>query len=116
MIRRFPGPGRTRGNTAVHDGFVFTVANAKEKVRSLYEQTRQSLALIDAHLAQAGSDKSHILQAMVYITDMSQKPEMNRAWDEWVDRNNPPVRACIGVALEGDDLVEIVVVAAVREA
>ena len=43
---------------------------------------------------------------------MTQKPEMNRAWDEWVDRNNPPMRACLGVTLEGQDLVEIVVTAA----
>ena len=115
MIRRFPGPGRSRGNTAVHDGFVFTVATAPEKLSSLYEQTRQSLALIDTHLAQAGSDKSHILQATVYITDMVQKPEMNRAWEEWVDHDNPPVRACVGVELESKDLAEIVVVAAVRK-
>jgi enamine deaminase RidA (YjgF/YER057c/UK114 family) len=43
---------------------------------------------------------------------MSRKGEMNRAWDEWVDRTNPPQRACIGVALEGQDLVEILVTAA----
>ena len=43
---------------------------------------------------------------------MSQKGEMNRAWDEWVDRANPPQRACIGVALEGQDLVEILITAA----
>jgi enamine deaminase RidA (YjgF/YER057c/UK114 family) len=50
---------------------------------------------------------------MVYITDTHKKPELNRAWDEWVDLTNLPMRACLGVALEGDDLVEIVVTAAV---
>ena len=43
---------------------------------------------------------------------MGRKPEMNRAWDEWVDKANPPQRACIGVALEDKDLVEILVIAA----
>ncbi len=45
---------------------------------------------------------------------MGRKPEMNRAWDEWVDKANPPQRACIGVALEDKDLVEILVIAAQR--
>ena len=43
---------------------------------------------------------------------MSRKPEMNKAWDEWVDMANAPQRACIGVALEDKDLVEILVIAA----
>jgi enamine deaminase RidA (YjgF/YER057c/UK114 family) len=49
----------------------------------------------------------------VYIADMKQKPEMNRAWDEWADRNSPPMRACLAVTLEGETLVEIVVNAVV---
>jgi enamine deaminase RidA (YjgF/YER057c/UK114 family) len=43
---------------------------------------------------------------------MSRKPEMNKAWDEWVDMANVPQRACIGVVLEDKDLVEILVIAA----
>jgi enamine deaminase RidA (YjgF/YER057c/UK114 family) len=65
------------------------------------------------NLIEAGTEKSRILTAMVYITDMHNKPELNRAWDEWVDRTNLPMRACLGVELEGDDLVEIVVTAVV---
>ena len=45
---------------------------------------------------------------------MAGKPEMNRAWDEWVDMTNPPQRACIGAALEADTLVEILVTAAAQ--
>jgi enamine deaminase RidA (YjgF/YER057c/UK114 family) len=62
---------------------------------------------------ESDSEKSSILTAMIYITDMRNKPAFNRAWDEWVDRANLPMRACLGVDLEGDDLVEIVVTAAV---
>jgi enamine deaminase RidA (YjgF/YER057c/UK114 family) len=112
MITRFPGPGRPRSRVVVHGGFVFAVATAPVKSRSLYDQTVQSLAFLDESLALAGSSKSRILQATVYITDMAQKPQMNRAWEEWVDFDNPPQRACVGVALEGQDLVEIVVIAA----
>jgi len=112
MIVRLPGRGRPRSRTVIHNGFVFAVATAPLKSDSLYDQTRQSLAFLDESLAQAGSSKSHVLQATVYITDMTQKGEMNRAWDQWVDFDNPPQRACVGVALEGRDLVEIVVIAA----
>jgi enamine deaminase RidA (YjgF/YER057c/UK114 family) len=60
----------------------------------------------------SGSDKSRILSAVVYIADIARKEEMNKAWDEWVDRTQPPMRACLGVALEPPHLVEIVVTAA----
>jgi enamine deaminase RidA (YjgF/YER057c/UK114 family) len=112
MIQRLAGKVPSRSRAVVHDGLVYTVATAAQKSPSLYEQTRQALAAIDKTLAEAGSSKSRILRATVYITDMGKKSEMNRAWDEWVDMANPPQRACIGVALEGDDLVEIPVIAA----
>ena len=112
MIKRFPGAVPTRSRGAAHDGILYTVATAKDKSGALYEQTKDALAQIDATLAEAGSSKSRILRATVYITDMSRKPDMDRAWDEWVDRVNPPQRACIGVQLDGQDLVEILVIAA----
>jgi enamine deaminase RidA (YjgF/YER057c/UK114 family) len=111
MITRLPGNIPTRSRGVVSDNLVFTVAVAPDKVPSFYEQTRQALAAIDTSLAEAGTDKSRILTTIVYIADMAQKPEMNRAWDEWVDRANPPMRACLGVVLDGNDLVEIVVTA-----
>ncbi|WP_291684264.1 Rid family hydrolase [Bradyrhizobium sp.] len=77
-----------------------------------YTPTRSRAAVHDETLAQCGSDKSKILSAIVYITDITRKDEMNRAWDDWVDRKNPPMRACIGVDLEPPHIVEIVVTAA----
>jgi enamine deaminase RidA (YjgF/YER057c/UK114 family) len=97
----------------IYNGVVTTVATADAKQPSLYAQAADALAVIDRNLIEAGTDKSRILTAMVYITDMRNKPELNRAWDEWVDRANLPMRACLGVDLEGDDLVEIVVTAAI---
>ena len=112
MIKRFAGAVPTRSRGVAHDGIVYTVATAKNKSAPLYEQTKDALAQIDATLAEAGTAKSRILRATVYITDMSNKPEMDRAWDEWVDRANPPQRACIGVILADKDLVEILITAA----
>ena len=114
MIQRI-GPSRlspTRGRSVIYNGMVTTVATSDIKEPSLYAQERNALATIDRNLIEAGTDKLRILTAMVYITDMQNKPEFNRAWDEWVDRANLPMRACLGVSLEGDDLVEIVVTAA----
>jgi enamine deaminase RidA (YjgF/YER057c/UK114 family) len=113
MISRFPGLTPTRSRAVAHDDLVFTVAVAPDPVTSsMYEQTVKALARIDESLAQCGTDKSKILSAIVYITDIKRKGEMNRAWDEWVDRGNPPMRACIGVDLEPPHIVEIVVTAA----
>jgi enamine deaminase RidA (YjgF/YER057c/UK114 family) len=111
MISRFPGLTPTRSRAVVDGDLVFTVAVAPDPVTSsMYEQSVKALARID--LALCGSDKSKILSAIVYITDMKRKSEMNRAWDEWVDTRNPPMRACIGVDLESPHIVEIVVTAA----
>ena len=113
MIHRFAGLTPTRSRAVVHGDLVFTVAVAPDPVSpSMYEQSVKALARIDESLAQCGSDKSRILSAIVYIADMKLKNEMNRAWDEWVDRKNPPMRACLGVDLEPPHIVEIVVTAA----
>ena len=112
MIQRFPGLTPTRSRAVVHDGLVMTVAVAPDPVTpSMYEQSVKTLARIDESLALCGSHKSKILSAIVYIADMKRKSEMNRAWDEWVDKSNPPMRACLGVELEPPHIVEIVVTA-----
>jgi enamine deaminase RidA (YjgF/YER057c/UK114 family) len=112
MTSYLPGPHASRSRAVIHDGLVFAVSFVADKSVGMYEQSRQALANIDATLKEAGTDKSRILSAIVYIADMTQKPEMNRAWDAWADRSHPPMRACIGATLEGATLVEIVVTAA----
>ena len=110
------GPSRyspTRSRIVIHDGVVTTVATATAKSPSLYDQSRDALANIDRLLSEAGTDKSRVLMVTIYITDIAGKAEFNRAWDEWVDRANLPLRACVGAALEKDDLVELIVTAAV---
>ena len=113
MINRFAGYTPTRSGAVVYDNLVFTVAVAPDPVSpSMYEQSVKALAALDQSLAKCGTDKSKILSAIVYITDIKRKGEMNRAWDEWVDIKNPPMRACLGVDLEPPHIVEIVVTAA----
>jgi enamine deaminase RidA (YjgF/YER057c/UK114 family) len=115
MITRFPGltPTRSRATATATDDLVFTVAVSPDPCPpGVYEQAVKVLARIDESLALCGTDKSKILSAIIYLNDVTQKKELNRAWDEWVDANNPPMRACIGVDIEPPHLVEIVVTAA----
>lgn len=112
MIVRLPGPRSTRSRAVSHDGLVFAVAVARDKTPSMYEQTKLALADLDATLAEAGTSKARILTAMVYVADMNRKDEMNRAWDEWADPDNAPMRACVGATLAGPSLVEMVVTVA----
>ena len=114
-ITRFPSEAEGRARTSVYNGFVFTVATADTYELDMTRQTREALANLDRQLAEAGSDKSRLVSATIYITDMAQKSAMNAVWLDWVDRANPPQRACIGASLEEGDMIEIVAVAATKE-
>lgn len=77
------------------------------------EQTQTTLDRIDALLAEAGSDKSKILQAIIWLDDMRAFDEMNAVWDAWVAKDNGPARACGSAHLATKEhLVEITVIAA----
>lgn len=113
MITRFPGLTPTRSRAVATDHLVFTVAVAPDPCPpTVYEQAVKVFARIDESLAMCGTGKSKILSTIIYLNDVTQKKELNRAWDEWVDPKNPPMRACIGVDIEAPHLVEIVVTAA----
>ena len=76
-------------------------------------QTEQILAKIDDRLASCGTDKSKLLMATIYLTNMDDKSGMNEAWPAWLGDLERPARACVGTALgSADTLVEIVVSAA----
>lgn len=77
------------------------------------EQTKDILARIDELLAEAGSDKSKLLSATIWLSDISTFNEMNALWDAWVDPANPPARACVESKLAAPKFnVEIAVIAA----
>src|SRR5205823_6419077 len=91
---------------------VFTVATAAGPSTSLQEQTRQVLARLEQNLADAGSDKTLLLSATVYLTDMTRKAEMDEVWNHWIGSENWPQRACVQAGLAPGVLVEITVIAA----
>lgn len=98
---------------SVYGDLVFlSGAVADDKTLPMKGQTEQVLAKIDRNLAEAGTDKSRILTATVYLADIGRKEEMNEAWMAWMDAGNMPCRTAVGAALTPGTLVEITVVAA----
>jgi len=96
------------GNTVYLAGIV--ADNPKGK--SVTEQTKDILAQIDGFLARAGTNKSKLLSANIWITDMATFAEMNAVWDAWVSSGNTPARATVEAKLATPDYkVEIMVVA-----
>lgn len=97
-----------------HNGTVYLAGTtAADRTVGMKEQTQQVLATIDQLLDRCGTNKSKLLAATVYISDMTQKAAMNKAWLAWIDPKNPPTRACVAVELgTPTTLVEIVVTAA----
>ena len=78
-----------------------------------YEQTKEVLSLLDKLLAEIGSEKSKILTSQIFLADMADYAQLNQAWDEWVDSQNPPSRATVEAKLADPDWkVEIVIIAA----
>src|SRR5712671_2241612 len=81
--------------------------------QSVTRQTQDVLATIDGHLKKAGSDKSKLLTATIYLTDMKTFAEMNAVWDGWVSPGNTPARATVEAKLAAAPYnVEIMVTAA----
>ena len=113
-IQRFDtGPRMSQvvvhGNTVYLAGIVASNAGGE----SVTKQTQDVLSIIDGHLAKAGSDKSKLLTATIYLTDMKTFAEMNAVWDGWVSAGNTPARATVEAKLASPQYnVEIMVTAA----
>jgi enamine deaminase RidA (YjgF/YER057c/UK114 family) len=112
-ITRIAGKYDGRSRAVGYNGLVWAVATDQSEADGVAEQTKRTLAALEDALQAAGSDRTRILQATVYLTDLDHKTEMDRVWCDWIgDRANWPQRACVGAALAGATLVEIAVTAA----
>ena len=113
MIQRFE-VGPRMSELAVHNGVAYLAGQVPEDAgQGIEGQTRQVLEAIDALLAQAGTDKTRILRAQIFLADIADFPGMNKAWDAWVAAGHTPPRATVQAALARPEWkVEIVVTAA----
>jgi len=107
-------PGSRLSQAVVHGDTVYVAGlTADDTSQDVKGQTSQILAKIDALLAQAGTDKSKILSANIWLTDINTWSQMNEAWDAWVSPGNTPARATVEAKLAATGrTVEIMVQAA----
>lgn len=113
MIKRIQSDARM-SQAVVHNGVVYLAGQVGEPHEDVAAQTRTALAEVEALLAEAGSDKSNILMATIWMADMADFETMNTVWDAWVDTANPPARATGEAKLATPDYrVEIIITAAV---
>jgi len=99
----------------VHGNTVYLAGQvASDSSANVATQTQQVLDKIDKLLAEAGSDKSRILTAQIWLANIGHYSVMNEAWDAWMPEGHAPARACIEARLASPDLlVEIGIIAAV---
>ena len=113
-IQRFE-TGPRMSQAVIHGDTVYlagVVAN-KAAGESVTQQTKEVLSIIDGHLAKAGSDRSKLLTATIYLPDMGTFAQMNAEWDAWVSPGNTPARATVEARLASPKYgVEIMVIAA----
>lgn len=107
--------GARMSKVVIHGDTVYLAGFTAAKVltQGVAEQTQEVLAIIDGYLAKAGTDKSKLLRATIWLSDIRTVEEMNKIWDAWVPAGCAPARACIEALLQGPEKkVEIQVTAA----
>jgi enamine deaminase RidA (YjgF/YER057c/UK114 family) len=113
-IRRIR-PGPRMSAAVIHGNTIYLAGQVADKAAGggVAEQTREILGIIDAILAEAGSDKTHLLSATIYLPDIATFAEMNSVWDEWVAKGHTPARATVEAKLAAPKYaVEIACIAA----
>ncbi len=107
--------GTRMSQCVVHNGTVYTAGQVALEAQGapVGAQTEDILKRIDALLAEAGTDKSKLLSATIWLADIATFDEMNAVWDAWVVPGNTPGRACVEAKLAAPQFtVEIAVIAA----
>ena len=108
--------GARMSQAVVHGDLVYTAGQVALRApgQPVAAQTKDILAKIDELLAAAGSDKSKVLTATIWLSDISTFAEMNSVWDAWVAPGNTPARACVEAKLAAPDYTVEIQVTAVR--
>ena len=98
--------------TVVHGDTIYRAGQVGEGP-DVTAQTHDMRSEVDRLLGSVGSDKSHILSATIWLSDMAHVADMNAVWDAWIDPANPPARACVESRLVAPEfLVEVMIIAA----
>ena len=99
--------------SVIHNGIVYLAGQVGNTGDSVADQTRTCIEKVESLLAEAGSDKTLMLQCVIWLADMADFAEMNAVWDAWVPEGHAPARACGEAKLAHPDLkVELIIIAA----
>ncbi|WP_299850859.1 RidA family protein [uncultured Roseovarius sp.] len=105
--------GDRMSQIVIHGDTIYLAGQVGEPGTSVENQTRDCLDNVDELLAEAGSDKSRILSATIWLADMTDFDEMNAVWDAWVPKGLAPARACGEAKLALPEFaIEVMIVAA----
>jgi enamine deaminase RidA (YjgF/YER057c/UK114 family) len=110
------GVGKRMSESATYGGVVYLAGMVPENgALDIRSQTKDVLAQIDKHLAQAGSDKTRLIRVQIFLTSITDMAAMNEVWDTWVAEGNAPPRATVEARLANPDWkIEVVATAAVK--
>lgn len=113
-VERWPSSAAGRSRTVAYGGLVWTVANATDAGAPFDIQVSQSLQMLEGHLQQAGSARTHLLSLQVILSDIANRGAFDLQWQAWIgaDPAHWPQRACFESGLAPGLLVELVAVAA----
>jgi enamine deaminase RidA (YjgF/YER057c/UK114 family) len=106
------GNSRRWSDVVIHAGVARWVEVAEDAAADTRSQVAQVLRQINATLAEIGSDKSRLLEVLIFLADLNDLPILNALWDDWVPRGSAPIRACVQAGLATGYGVELLVTAA----
>ena len=105
--------GKRMSQIVIHNETVYLAGQVGTPGEEIREQTITCLEKVELLLNEAGSDKTRILQATIWLSNMQDFEKMNEVWDAWIGRGNEPARACGESKLATPEYkVEVIVIAA----
>jgi len=109
------GAGERWSDVVIYGGVARWVEVPEQFDLDARQQIEQVLNQIDATLAQIGSQKAHVLEVLIFLADLADKPVFNELWDRWVVPGQAPIRAAVQAGLHASCRVEMIVTTAVPD-
>jgi enamine deaminase RidA (YjgF/YER057c/UK114 family) len=111
-----PRKHKHRSDSVVWNGIVYVSGVLAQGGRDFAQQVRQVLEELDLRLQAAGTDKSNLLSATIFLADVNRDvATLNPIWSDWLAPGCLPARACVQATLQGEGLLEVTAIAAVRQ-
>jgi enamine deaminase RidA (YjgF/YER057c/UK114 family) len=110
------GTSHRWSDVVIYRGVARWVDVAEDARLDTAAQLAQVLQQIDATLLSIASDRTQLLEVLIYLADLTDAPALNAQWDAWVPAGHAPIRACVQAGLAGDYRVEMIISAAVPDA